>query len=238
MQEAYRVNAFSHHREREVARDRERQAINRQFNSSVRPSPVLTEAVLTQRDEMVSEREHQRAVVHAFCDRLLADTSETFGPPSPPVARFNQDTTQDDEEEEEATFESDLEGDTTETRRMGECEAIFKQNNNSMQLLLAMALGLRDSNGRLMADTEEDELYKAHLTKSFVPKVPQLKAEMKRRTEKKGNKFRKNSALKPECYRWLKANPVEDPKDIAFLKCEERKVYATLMEMAQESEAH
>jgi hypothetical protein len=62
---------------------------------------------------------------------------------------------------------------------------------------------------------------------------------MKRQANKRGSsKFRKNSALKPECIKWLKENPVTDAADVMFLKQEEGKLYSTLLKLKEESATH
>jgi hypothetical protein len=118
----------------------------------------------------------------------------------------------------------------------GDCESIFKRYGNSVQHLLVMAIGL-DNNGRKLADFDEDEIYKAQLTKSLIPKVPLMKLEMKRRAAKMGfRKFRKASVLKPEAMQWLKENPVRDPVDVLWLQRTEEELYKTLADAAKELE--
>jgi hypothetical protein len=120
----------------------------------------------------------------------------------------------------------------------GDCEKIYKANGNSVQHLLVMAFGLTDGKGRNLAEFEDDEAYKTHLNKAFAPKVPLMKAEMKRRAEKMGfMKFRKSSVLKPEAMQWLKMNPVNDPRDIEWLMKTEKELYKTLLEAVKESQA-
>ena len=97
----------------------------------------------------------------------------------------------------------------------GECEQLMEKNKNDVSLLISMCIGLVDNKGRKIADIKEDFLYKNIFSKALLPKVPRLKIEMKRRAEKAGLKnFRKKSALKPECIRWLKSNPVKEMVDI------------------------
>ena len=98
-----------------------------------------------------------------------------------------------------------------------------------------MALGLKDRNGRRLADFEDDDLYKNMTGRSnFNPTVEILKMEMKRRADVKGEKLKKNSAPKPQCIKWLKANPVDQEKDRAFLFKEEGKIYTMVSAAAAE----
>lgn len=113
----------------------------------------------------------------------------------------------------------------------------YSKSNNSQQLLLAMCFGLKSKDGsRSLGDFIDDPLYVNMANKSsFHPTVPMLKAEMKRRARVRGfTKFKKNSALKPECLDWLKNNPVVDVHDIAFLRQEEAKTYDSLRDMQEE----
>ncbi|KAL3935163.1 MAG: hypothetical protein SGARI_003087, partial [Bacillariaceae sp.] len=115
----------------------------------------------------------------------------------------------------------------------------YSKSNNSQQLLLAMSFGLKSKDGtRLLGDFVNDPLYVSMANKSsFHPTVPMLKAEMKRRARARGfTRFKKNSALKPECLQWLKANPVVNIHDIAFLRREEGKTYDSLRDMQEERE--
>ena len=115
----------------------------------------------------------------------------------------------------------------------------YAKANNSQQLLIVMSYGLKTADGsRYLADFVDDPLY-ANMTNksSFHPTVPILKAEMKRRARARGfTKFKKNSALKPECLEWLKANPVVNIDDIAFLRKEEGKTYEMLSDLQEEKQ--
>lgn len=127
----------------------------------------------------------------------------------------------------------------------GECEVLLNQvrmtNENHVPMLLAMALGLKsnhyDPNSRPLANFENDttDIWK-QLPKASIPKVPQLKNEMKRRASQRGIKLRKNTAPKAECIKWLEENPVVDPVDRAFLQEEEAVLYQALIEAAVEHE--
>jgi hypothetical protein len=114
------------------------------------------------------------------------------------------------------------------------CEKIYRDSNNSMVVLLSMCIGLTNKDGRLIADTDSDELYKKFLEKVFVPKAPNLKEEAKRRMESLGQKFRMKSALRPAVLEWLKANPITDEDDVAFLLKEEANLYQALKELQEE----
>lgn len=125
-----------------------------------------------------------------------------------------------------------------------ECEALLddlkSSKNNHVPMLLAMAHGLRispDVHSRPLADFEHDttDIWK-HLPRSSVPKVPVLKAEMRRRANKKGMKLRKNTAPKAECLRWLSDNPVDDPVDVEYLRQEETVLYQELIKASAELE--
>jgi hypothetical protein len=61
----------------------------------------------------------------------------------------------------------------------GDCEWLYKQYSNSVQHLLVMAFGLKSAEGQDIADFEEDEMYKAYLMKSLVPKVPLVGTTLK-----------------------------------------------------------
>jgi hypothetical protein len=119
-----------------------------------------------------------------------------------------------------------------------ECEKMYKQYGNSVQYLLVMSIGLTNKKGRELADFDDDPIYKAYLQKSLQPRVPLMKAEMRRRAVQSGlTKFRKNSVLKPEAImQWLKENPVKNPADVTFLIRTEDELYKTLTAAAAEAE--
>ena len=121
--------------------------------------------------------------------------------------------------------------------KMSVCERLYRENNNSVQMLLSMALGLvNKSECCHIADLDDDPLYKDYLEKTYVPKVPMLKNEMKRRAKALGlQKFRKNSCLRPEAITWLKNNPVTDKDSADFLLKTEAALYKTLKEAAKEA---
>ena len=119
----------------------------------------------------------------------------------------------------------------------GDCYNLWMEKNRCPKTLMAMALGLKEPNGRLLADFEDDVRYKNMTGRSnFNPTVEILKMEMKRRAAKECTKHKKNSAPKTECLRWLKRNPVKDEKDVAFLVKEEGKIYAMVAKAAMEEE--
>jgi hypothetical protein len=122
---------------------------------------------------------------------------------------------------------------------MSLCEHFYMINKNSIQVLLAMCVGLTDpKNGRVLADFDNDRLYKEYLEKAVVPKVPALKTEMKRRALAVGlTKFRKNSVSRPQALEWLKMNPVRGEANIRFLLQAEGKLYATLKGADEEKQA-
>lgn len=94
-----------------------------------------------------------------------------------------------------------------------------------------------DRHSRPLADFENDTtgIWK-HLPKTSVPKVPVLKAEMRRRANKIGIKLRKNTSPRSECLRWLATSPVKDLADIKCLRQEEAIVYQELIEASAETD--
>ena len=75
-----------------------------------------------------------------------------------------------------------------------------------------------------------DPVYKDFMKKDLTPKVPLLRAEMRRRAKQRGiDKFRNKSLLRLGCLQWLKNNPVVDKTDIVFLRKTEKEYYATLL---------
>jgi hypothetical protein len=87
----------------------------------------------------------------------------------------------DDDEEQPGTLEAGA-GEP----KCSECEAIYRNNNNSVPHLLAMCLGLTDAttddvDRMLIANLEGTPLYRDFLEKSLYPKAPLLKKEVKRR---------------------------------------------------------
>lgn len=108
---------------------------------------------------------------------------------------------------------------------------------NYIPTCLAMCIGLfgwGDEN-RPLANYEDQDSVWRHLPKAAVPKVPDLKTEMKRRAAAVGlKKLRKNTAPKAECVNWLKQNPVKCGADIAYLLEEEGKIYENLLEVEKE----
>ena len=138
-------------------------------------------------------------------------------------------------------FVSGLPGESSRAPKMSVCERIHRDSNHSVQQLLVMCIGLTETEGgteRQLANFEEDSVYTKYLEKSFVPKVPQLKAEMMQQAEEQGIKrLRKNSVLKPEAIAWLKEHPVTDLASVNYLLKTEKALYKTMLEMAVESEA-
>ena len=152
--------------------------------------------------------------------------------------------------EEEASFESlakelglsppmitQREGEVQDVTK-GDCQTLYEESSKDMKLLFVMALGLKDTTGRWIADVNHCEVYKGMNNKSSVtPTLCDMRKEMKRRAHKVGlQKFRKNSLNKAECETWLKLNPVTDFKDIVFLRREELKMYMVVVEAQKESE--
>ena len=85
---------------------------------------------------------------------------------------------------------------------------------------------------------QNDPVYTKYLEKSFVPKVPQLKAEMMQQAEEQGIKrLRKNSVLKPDAIAWLKEHLVIDLASVDYLLKTAKALYKTMLKMAAKSEA-
>jgi hypothetical protein len=129
------------------------------------------------------------------------------------------------------------------TTGMFECEALFNNHNNSIPHLLAMCIGMTDAladdvDGILPAgDFDTDPLYKEHLEKSLVHKVPLLKEEVRRHAENRKEKVQCSNWSRPKLMDWLKAHPDMDKANEAFLKKAEAQLYDALRALAEESDA-
>ncbi|CAB9530620.1 unknown protein [Seminavis robusta] len=119
------------------------------------------------------------------------------------------------------------------------CERVYRNKNNSQPDLLSMCIGLKTAdNTRWLADFENDDLYKdLPQRSSFCPKVMNLKIEIRRRAKQLGAAVRCSALLRPQCIAWLKNNPIQDVRDIAFLRLEEAKTYRVLEEQKEERDA-
>jgi hypothetical protein len=78
------------------------------------------------------------------------------------------------------------------TPKVSECKRLYKESNNFIQLLLCMCIGIvnedeDEDEDQAIADLENDPVYRDHLEKMHHPKVPMLKAEMKRRDKSNGS---------------------------------------------------
>ena len=175
--------------------------------------------------------------VPAFGNPFVVREAPFFIPPiRPAVGTTHVVAGANEEQDKEGTMEAGAG-----VPKMSVCERLYKESNNSVQLLLSMCIGLvnkSEGRDRWIADLEDDPLYRDQLEKIHVPKVPMLKSEMKRRAHALGlRKFRKNSCLRPEAILWLRNNPVTDKDSVAFLLKTEAALYKTLKEAAEESQA-
>ena len=109
-------------------------------------------------------------------------------------------------------------------------EAIKARGVCHIPHLLAMGIGLFESDvpgSRPLADTDTDTdgVWK-HLPKTSLPKVPDLKLEMKRRAKRLGlKKLRKNTAPRADCIAWLKQNPVTETLDVQYVRKLEKELW-------------
>ena len=119
----------------------------------------------------------------------------------------------------------------------GECYNTWIKKNKCPKTLMAFAIGLKDTNGRELADFDNDDIYKNMTGRSnFNPTVEVLRAEIKRRCEILGYKFKKKAATKTKSIEWLKTYPIKEPKDVAFILKEEKAIYSTAVAAAAEEE--
>jgi hypothetical protein len=149
-----------------------------------------------------------------------------------PSAEAERDMLQDSDEEEQFVLPTG----------MSQCEAIFKKHNNSIPHLLAMCIGMTDAladdvDRILPGDFDTDPLYKEHLEKSLLPKVPLLKEEVRRRADIRKEKVRCSNWSRPKLMDWLKAHPDMDKANDVFLKKAEAELYNALKASAEESAA-
>ena len=85
---------------------------------------------------------------------------------------------------------------------------IFTQNDNSLKVLVAMSYGLKDDDGALISDFENDPLFtKSTRKRQMIPVVDELIDEIVRRKEFSGEKSKTNKQRKKADYlEWLRDN--------------------------------
>jgi hypothetical protein len=110
----------------------------------------------------------------------------------------------------------------------------WKDHRQSTQVLLAMAIGLKAEDGRLLADLD-NEPWVSIKQKNYLPTNPQLREEMQRRApEYNKGTLRNKCLLKPKCIEWLIKFPIKDCTDRAFVMKEEARLFNEVMEMNKE----
>jgi hypothetical protein len=190
------------------------------------------------------------SAVIASAEACLARNSET---PEVEIARYRKELLilgDDDtsESEAEAEFVCTPMAPELLTQR-GACETLFLWMQRSQPYLIAMSQGLiaRPEDAyptTFVFDMDKDDLLKTCAQKALIlPKLKILKEEVTRREEvmrkATGRKIKpmKKSASRVEVLEWLKANPVTDSLDEAFLYFEANRTYGMLMAQAEATAA-
>jgi K+/H+ antiporter YhaU regulatory subunit KhtT len=100
-----------------------------------------------------------------------------------------------------------------------EAEQHYLQRGNCKKVLISMALGVRDDNGKEIADWVNDERFPKSRKKQWAPQKGLLCDEIKRRLSLTGKPAKTNHQQKLEtAVHWLKDNPIEEEEGILFLK--------------------
>ena len=164
------------------------------------------------------------------------DDADDDAPPRDGGLLLAQRTESEEEEAEEEEEDDEIE---IADAMKSECRKAYLAANSSQQVLIAMSIGLVDPvTKRKLGDFLVDPVYTTMSNKAaFHPVVSVLKAEMKRRAKARGfQKFKKASALRPQCIQWLEDNPVIDVHDIAWIREEEGTTYAAIKDLLEEKQ--
>jgi len=100
-----------------------------------------------------------------------------------------------------------------------EAEQHYLRKGNCKKVLISMALGVRDDNGKKIVDWLNDERFPKSRKKQWAPQKGLLCDEIKRRLSLTGKPAKTNHQQKLEtAVQWLKDNPIEEEEGILFLK--------------------
>ena len=198
------------------------------------PAPRLLESE-EEEEEAVTREDHIMGLLAgasspAVGDSLLRGHLRQDRTRSPPLRQTSQEGRRVLDGSDDDSYLEDVGG------SLSEAEQHYIASERSTAVLLSMCLGL-DNQGRIIAEFDDDEIYKKHLKCEYVPKVPHLKKEIRRRATILDIRVRRNSALKPECVQWLRENPLVSPADKAFLLAAEAALYAAMVEVDGEQRA-
>ena len=111
-------------------------------------------------------------------------------------------------------------------------ESIYLTSGNNKGVLFAMAMGAEDSEGDTLADLETDEIfinYKGKKRREFTPSRAVMANERKRRKEASGHTGKVGMSTPRNLLKiWLDANPIENERDLTFIRGEVMKFKTTL----------
>ena len=96
----------------------------------------------------------------------------------------------------------------------------FETNNNSMTVLLSMAIGLEDpqTEGKIISDISSDERFPQKKKKQWNPSLKDLVAEIKRRKVQMGDSSKTNYQMrKKDALTFLVTNPITNKEDKRFV---------------------
>ena len=97
-------------------------------------------------------------------------------------------------------------------------ESHYVTNANSKQVLLAMAVGLKDEDGDVFDGLFEDDRFPTKHRKKWKAMLNDFLGEIKRRKESFGQKPKVNHQMKvKKAIEWLIANPLKDDEEIKFI---------------------
>ncbi|CAB9513659.1 unknown protein [Seminavis robusta] len=119
-------------------------------------------------------------------------------------------------------------------------EMLYIEENNAKFVLVAASQGLKQLDGRVMADLENDPIYRdmpPGLKSLYHPQIKHLKKEVERRSMLTKQKVRMKSANKTSIMGWLKMNPDQDKYNVSWIRQEETKMYLELKAAKEESDA-
>ena len=199
------------------------------------PAPRLLESEEEEEEEAVTREDHIMGLLAgasspAVGDSLLRGHLRQDRTRSPPLRQPSQEGRHVLDGSDDDSYLEDVGG------SLSEAEQHYIASERSTAVLLSMCVGL-DNQGRNIAEFDDDEIYKKHLKREYVPKVPHLKKEIRHRATILDIRVRRNSALKPECVQWLRENPLVSPADKDFLLAAEAALYAAMVEVDGEQQA-
>ena len=148
----------------------------------------------------------------------------SFPPPDPNRDPHDDDDSSDDEREYEDVM----------IALKGACQLLYEKNGNSVQLLLAMALGLQQEDERYCAMVEEEPYKSVKNPRSVQPTKAQLHDEVSRRLLARNKTLKKNVMKKPEYTAWLRANPEHSAPCVNWLLREEMLFHNSLVQGEEE----